>query len=144
MSPIKDIITPSTFLFDAISTNLFICLCILAIEIIVAHIAMVVCMIKYRLYRRRYQSLRDLKKFKGNYSVLRKWKITVFIEVIKGLGAIVRVIHIGLREILQKLCWFEGFSGKLRLRSWSGPIRDRRTWRFFFHFLPFVTFYERD
>ena len=70
MSPFKDIITPSTFLFDAISTNLFICLCILAIEIIVAHIAMVVCMIKYRLYRRRYQSLRDLKKFKGNYSVL--------------------------------------------------------------------------
>ena len=52
------------FLFDAISINLFICLCVLVVEILVVHIIMIVCMIKYRVYRKRYQMLKDLKKFK--------------------------------------------------------------------------------
>ena len=34
------------------------------VEILVVHIIMIICMIKYRHYRRKYQSLKDLKKFK--------------------------------------------------------------------------------
>ena len=56
---------PTGFLFEAISIDLFVCLCILAVEVISVHIGMIVCMVKYRLYRNRYQSLKDLKKFKG-------------------------------------------------------------------------------
>ena len=64
MEKTEDIYSSTGFLFDAVSINLFACLCVLVLEIIIVHIIMVVCMIKYRLYRRRYQSLKDLKKFK--------------------------------------------------------------------------------
>merc|ERR1711935_121500 len=60
----EDFFRPSGFLFEAISIDLFVCLCVLAVEVITVHIGMIVCMVKYRLYRNRYQSLKDLKKFK--------------------------------------------------------------------------------
>ena len=44
----SDIYSSTGFLFDAVSINLFACLCVLVLEVIIVHIVMVICMIKYR------------------------------------------------------------------------------------------------
>jgi len=54
----------ASYLLDAISIQLFISLIILVVEVLAVHIGLVVCLIKFRYYRGKYQTLKDLKKFK--------------------------------------------------------------------------------
>lgn len=74
----------ASYLLDAISIQLFVSLIILVVEVLAVHIGqeffiqkgilkksesklakgLVVCLIKFRYYRGKYQTLKDLKKFK--------------------------------------------------------------------------------